>query len=290
TYSSLPLELERVIFEVSALSRPIDIPNLMLIAWRVKEWVEPLLYRVVLLSSSLKSRKISGFPVFTADILLRVIASKPPGFLQNAVRNLLLDYQAGQPSDVDAIFMACNRVTNLVQSFAPTINVRALQHLQRLAIGWYQTFLDHSPVDNPSSFLNNLTHLELLDGFWDPEFVDHLCAQLALIPSLTHISFNEVPHENTTFYTALVENVRLRCFVFLSVSLGYVDDAQPLLEDDRLVCIEQHEDFRVDWLHGTHSGEDYWALADAFIAAKRAGQVERSEYAISDRGGQWWKI
>jgi hypothetical protein len=38
TYSSLPLELERVIFEVSALSRPIDIPNLMLIAWRVKEW------------------------------------------------------------------------------------------------------------------------------------------------------------------------------------------------------------------------------------------------------------
>jgi hypothetical protein len=38
TYSSLPPELERVVFEISALSRPIDIPNLMLIAWRVKEW------------------------------------------------------------------------------------------------------------------------------------------------------------------------------------------------------------------------------------------------------------
>ncbi|KAJ7856788.1 hypothetical protein B0H13DRAFT_1641286 [Mycena leptocephala] len=276
TYSSLPPELERVIFEISALSRPIDIPNLMLIAWRVKEWVEPLLYRIVLLSSSLKSREIPGFPVFTADILLRVIASKPPGFLQNAVRHLLLDYQAGQPSDVDAIFMACNRVTNLFQSFAPTTNVRALQHLQRLAISWDQAFLDHSLVDNPSSFLNNLTHLELLDGYWNRESVDHVCGQLALIPSLTHISFNEVPDENTIFYTALLENVRLHCFVFLSVSLGYVDDAQPLLEDDRLVCIEQDEDFRVDWLRGAHSGEDYWALADAFIAAKRAGRVERT--------------
>ncbi|KAJ7868505.1 hypothetical protein B0H13DRAFT_1573477, partial [Mycena leptocephala] len=184
---SLPPELERVVFEISALSRPIDIPNLMLIAWRVKEWVEPLLYRVILLSSSLKSREISGFPVFTADILLRVIASKPPGFLQNAVRNMLLDYEAGRPSDVDAILTACNCVTNLFQS---STNVRALQHLQRLAISWDEAFLDYSVVDNPSSFLNNLTHLELRDGDWYRESVDHVCAQVALIPSLTHISFN----------------------------------------------------------------------------------------------------
>jgi hypothetical protein len=42
------------------------------------------------------------------------------------------------------------------------------------------------------------------------------------------------------------------------------------------VCIQQDKDFRVDWLRGVHSGEDYWALADAFIAAKRAGRVERT--------------
>jgi hypothetical protein len=34
----LPYELERVIFEIAAVSRPTSIPNLMLTAWRVKDW------------------------------------------------------------------------------------------------------------------------------------------------------------------------------------------------------------------------------------------------------------
>jgi hypothetical protein len=34
----LPLELERLIFELSALSWPLSVPNLMLVAWRVKQW------------------------------------------------------------------------------------------------------------------------------------------------------------------------------------------------------------------------------------------------------------
>lgn len=34
----LPYALERVIFEIAAVSRPTSIPNLMLTAWRVKDW------------------------------------------------------------------------------------------------------------------------------------------------------------------------------------------------------------------------------------------------------------
>jgi hypothetical protein len=34
----LPPELERGIFEICAISRPVSIPNLMLVAQRVKEW------------------------------------------------------------------------------------------------------------------------------------------------------------------------------------------------------------------------------------------------------------
>jgi hypothetical protein len=34
----LPPELEREIFEICAISRPASIPNLMLVAQRVKEW------------------------------------------------------------------------------------------------------------------------------------------------------------------------------------------------------------------------------------------------------------
>jgi hypothetical protein len=33
-----PLELEQRIFELAALSRPVCIPNLIRVAWRVKNW------------------------------------------------------------------------------------------------------------------------------------------------------------------------------------------------------------------------------------------------------------
>ncbi|KAJ7150618.1 hypothetical protein C8R46DRAFT_1229550 [Mycena filopes] len=43
----LPLDLERLIFETAALAHPASIPALMRIAWRVKSWTEPHLYRLV---------------------------------------------------------------------------------------------------------------------------------------------------------------------------------------------------------------------------------------------------
>jgi hypothetical protein len=39
--------------------------------------------------------------------------------------------------------------------------------------------------------------------------------------------------------------------------------------------MEQEEDFRADWLRGANTGNDYWVLAEAFIAAKREGKVGR---------------
>jgi hypothetical protein len=129
-----------------------------------------------------------------------------------------------------------------------------------------------------SSFFRDLTHLELLglDADWQED--EDVCTRLALIPHLTHISFYSAPFENTVFHAALHADTRLHCFVFFeskTVHLEYIDEAGPLLGDDRLVCMEQEEDFRVDWLRGAHTGYDYWALAEAFIAAKRAGKVDR---------------
>jgi hypothetical protein len=41
--ATLPLELERKIFEVAALFRPVTIPAMMRVAWRVKLWRGELL-------------------------------------------------------------------------------------------------------------------------------------------------------------------------------------------------------------------------------------------------------
>ncbi|KAJ7906692.1 hypothetical protein B0H13DRAFT_2662708 [Mycena leptocephala] len=101
----LPPELERNVFEIAALSRPTSIPHLMLIAWRVKDWVEPLLYRVILLDSGAVSKDMQGFPTLTPEILRRVIASRPPEFVQSVVKHLFL--WAPHRNNVDTILAAC---------------------------------------------------------------------------------------------------------------------------------------------------------------------------------------
>ncbi|KAJ7121829.1 hypothetical protein C8R43DRAFT_1136349 [Mycena crocata] len=47
----LPVELEREIFEIAAHSRPRSVPTLVLVASRVKVWVEPFLYRTIFLDA-----------------------------------------------------------------------------------------------------------------------------------------------------------------------------------------------------------------------------------------------
>ncbi|KAJ6534252.1 hypothetical protein B0H19DRAFT_1185616 [Mycena capillaripes] len=73
----LPPELECRIFEAVALAHPTKIPQLMLVAWRVKEWVEPLLYHVIFLTdvSRVTYWQSQGFPIVPPDILLAAIAS-----------------------------------------------------------------------------------------------------------------------------------------------------------------------------------------------------------------------
>ncbi|KAJ6571217.1 hypothetical protein B0H19DRAFT_1255207 [Mycena capillaripes] len=79
---------------------------------------------------------------------------------------------------------------------------------------------------------------------------------------------------------------QLRCIVAVTQNgEGYpetnMEFARVLSEDDRFVWIGQ-TNYWNDWVRGAIGGEDYWALADAFIAARRAGRVDRSQYAISD--------
>ncbi|KAJ7690262.1 hypothetical protein B0H17DRAFT_1065321 [Mycena rosella] len=93
---ALPPELERQIFEICALFRPVWIPKLMLIAWRVKQWC---------------SARDTELPVFTFDILLSVIQRKPDIFFRNTLRNLYLDDSS--VDNLPAILSACTGVENI---------------------------------------------------------------------------------------------------------------------------------------------------------------------------------
>ncbi|KAJ6516533.1 hypothetical protein C8R47DRAFT_1063238 [Mycena vitilis] len=50
----LPAELERYVFEQVALSRTVAIPRLLRVAQRVKIWIEPLLYRTIVVNTRSK--------------------------------------------------------------------------------------------------------------------------------------------------------------------------------------------------------------------------------------------
>ncbi|KAJ7793824.1 hypothetical protein B0H13DRAFT_2513490 [Mycena leptocephala] len=239
----------------------------MLVAWRVKEWTEPLLYRVIPVCRRRTPRQIAGFPIFTEDIILRVIATKPPEFLQNAVKHLVFDCDT--PA-VDAILTACPRVTNIFEnSHLRFAAPRRLGHLRRLTIS-VEAFLQCYDV---SLCLANLTHLGLLYRGLTPD-VD-LCTVLALIPRLTHISL--AAQHTPMLYTALHEDTRLHCIVLL----WDVEKTHAIMDDERLVCIHHINNLCRDWLRGAHTGDDYWALAESFLAEKRAGKVDRAQYTIS---------
>ncbi|KAJ6571221.1 hypothetical protein B0H19DRAFT_1129421 [Mycena capillaripes] len=283
----LPRELERIIFEMAALSRPCLIPTLILVAWRIKDWLEPLLYRAVMVSA-VPPRQLLGFHIFRERILLRAIDNKPPAFFQNHVRHLFLE-NAPNREDMEAILTACDHVTHLVflvRSPSPFLPVLAsLQCLQRFTIGIEALFTGWSGVDFAHPVFRNITHLELLETYY-PD-VERISPGLLLVPHLTHIAFNiDLPPRGSPLDTQLRADARLMCIIFLARPwiIGQYIGREV---DERVVCIDRRTEYREQWLRSADTGSDYWALAEEFIAAKRIARVDRARYIISDADDSW---
>ncbi|KAJ6489992.1 hypothetical protein C8R45DRAFT_1096958 [Mycena sanguinolenta] len=261
----LPPELEHKIFEIAALARPKSIPALMLVARRVKCWVEPLLYRIVFLRAPHQHAPPKfSLPTFSVDALERTSHE-----FFGHVRNLFIS-AATEETAVKSWLLACPNTTNLYAMFdvTPAIlpcltgfaNVRYLT-IEACALGGDSV---------PFPLFLRVTHLELLNSTDD---VACVCRNLTLIPWLTHIALN--PHlPSRLSHAELLANAQLQCIVFLSTDISL--DTSPLLDDARFVCINESVEYLVNWLQGAISGDDYWSVADAFLAARRAGEIDRT--------------
>ncbi|KAJ7916867.1 hypothetical protein B0H13DRAFT_1573879, partial [Mycena leptocephala] len=111
---SLPLELECTIFEIAALSCPVGIPKLMLVAQRVKDWVEPLLYRTVIVMPASTSRE-ALIPICRPEKFMHLISTKPPSFFHSTVKTLYVGGIFPPQSEIilPKILAACTGVTSL---------------------------------------------------------------------------------------------------------------------------------------------------------------------------------
>ncbi|KAJ7913278.1 hypothetical protein B0H13DRAFT_2659745 [Mycena leptocephala] len=149
--------------------------------------------------------------------------------------------------------------------------LRTLQCLCRLTID-VNALLEDPRMDVLHPMFCNITHLELIYFDIASENAPQLCARLSCIPLLTHIALNSPSHV-ATLHTGLRTNMQLD---------ARLHKRDPLSDDNRFVCMKQTKDFRSDWLCGADTGENYWALADRFIAVRLAGKCDRSHYMISD--------
>ncbi|KAJ6465313.1 hypothetical protein C8R45DRAFT_494473 [Mycena sanguinolenta] len=268
----LPPELERGIFEIAALARPNWIPVLMLVARRVKCWVEPFLYRVVFLQSVIMPEELHdlGLPNFAMDELDQRFHN-----CLRHVRYLLVDSEAERKNWPLA---SCTGVTNLFAHFRCTPDI--LTSISGFTDITYLTIDVRTLCGTavPFPLFLTVTHLELLDFYAQSGEVDSVCLNISLIPCLTHMALN-MSLDTLLSHAALCAITQLQCIVFLSTDEASLNGS-PLLDDSRFVYIKEGLPYDTDWLNGAVFGEDYWSFADAFLAARRAGTIHRSRYRI----------
>ncbi|KAJ7779700.1 hypothetical protein B0H16DRAFT_1878388 [Mycena metata] len=294
----LPPELERLIFEFAALSHPLGIATSMLVAGRVKDWVEPFLYRVLYITSPYRAQ-LHGFPAIPVEVLLRSFIFRPALF-ETSVECLFLDRTPTQHPRhvvVNAILSTCPGITTLLAGFplkGISLDIlKSLRCLRRLSIHIEALFASRMnntiasgvlEIDFLHPAFRNVTHLELLDDSYDTETQYSLYAKISHMPCLTHVAFNDVALCCDT-EPLFQMHAQLRCLVFLGTQIEQ-EQIPPWPHSDRFVHIRR-ADYVADWFRGAQTGEDYWALAEEFIAAKRAGRVARLRYSISDTDASW---
>ncbi|KAF7351937.1 hypothetical protein MVEN_01155700 [Mycena venus] len=270
-----PPELERKIIELAAHDHPFCMPTLVLVAWRVKEWVEPLLYRTLFFGSSYR---LEGHLAPRADIFASLIQSgkKPASFFHHTVRNMLISDYDSLPA-ADLILSTCSGVENL--SIAGIRQRTALPALAGLALKRLYCNLDglfgsQEKIDFTHGLFAHLTHLDL---FYLGNILPTTLSGLALVPHLSHLSFQDDDYRShPSAPLALLQTCKsLRVLVSLISRKGdhaRVDDTG-ILSYPRFVRMARRP-YAADWQMGAHAGDDYWVRAEAFIARRISGEVD----------------
>jgi len=275
---ALPPELERAIFETAAHIRPLSIPRFMLVAWRVKIWLEPLLYQTVVLSQRADyPHNLQGhIPCFQSHILLSLIQSKSVRFPGGSVRNLF--FPAGiSTEDTSAILSACRSVENLWMT--PNIDGELFSLIEDLQLSQLYCnlkciFGSRRHIDFTHRLFAKITHLEIFGHNFDPTERE-MYTELALLPHLTHLCFND--ERFTDICLTLLKTCKsLRVLVILERTLN---TPLEVAKDPRFVVMYCNWEAK-DWRMGAHSGIDYWSRAEEFIAKRRSGEIDPLIYTI----------
>ncbi|KAK7042208.1 hypothetical protein R3P38DRAFT_2889145 [Favolaschia claudopus] len=274
---SFPFELERHIFEIAAHLHPKSIPTLFLVAHRVKTWLEPVLYNVVVFANALPGSVCFDYAQFCSAIQSQTTSEY--------VTNLLIsDTGIVDVDDVHLILASCSAVENLVvvPSHTTYLPFLAAMPLRRLYISLIETFPPARAIDFTHSLFSYLTHLLLSDRLEDTQWEDW--QGLVLIPNLTHLAFL-VERSLPIFQGALTGCPKLRVLVSLywqfHTSSVPEHGLEPLGQDTRFVCMPAPR-FSHDWQVGARGGEDFWVRAEDFVAQRVSERGNRGSFVLRE--------
>ncbi|KAK7050698.1 hypothetical protein R3P38DRAFT_3174177 [Favolaschia claudopus] len=282
---AFPPEIEREIFETCALMRPVSVPNLMLVAWRVKEWVEPLLYHTIAVEYT---AALEPYPIFTWETLLYALRTKPTTFFANAVRNLSV---LGRPSSIETHQIAdqasqfvsvCTGVENLDLYCIPfPDHIAVLGNLRPIRLAMESAYISPNagiPATHP--FFSRVTHLQLGSYTAAREMHDELDlgAQLASLPCVTHISGEDLSDAEISRILAVCAGLQ----VFVNIVMVDSDDDMDSICDDRRYVKLRCSLPLFDWQLGVYAGKDYWRRAEEIIASRAEGELDPDTFRVYD--------
>ncbi|KAJ6563952.1 hypothetical protein B0H19DRAFT_1258480 [Mycena capillaripes] len=289
-HPTLPAELERLIFELTAFVCQESMPALVRVAQRVKIWfeqifpasgllnvcgsrIEPLLYGVLTLNSA------------RVAALTRLSNMKPPTFFRDHVRHI---YFLSVPNDsIVKILSLCNGVVNVAISPVADRNIPSILEtlpLKRIAISpWpYRPRLISTDYHHP--LFTRITHLDILN--W-PDRGWGAWTGLALLPCLTHLSFGTSPsYIPVTIYRGVLTHCRsleVLALIYESESLRQRAARDPSSEfesDPRFVGVVIETEFVDEWKIGAGGGKDHWAVAERLVKLRRLSQTAPCKFPI----------
>ncbi|KAJ7471063.1 hypothetical protein FB451DRAFT_1252913 [Mycena latifolia] len=288
----LPTDLEREILEIAAISQPSSIPTLILVAHRVKAWIEPLLYRVLSISDAGVERfEGTNRPRITHGTCLELIDSRTSSFFHDHVRHLSLTCVYGRLATLKEnlfILSKCTGIVNLelshVSAHPTLLPVMSTLPLVRLVAALQLLFGPSVNIDFGHKLFSRLTHLDIWDSCPCPTWP----VGLGQLPRLTHLSLSwPVPTTPDIFRGFLAHCPRLEILavIFRTTVTYSAEDYLPhyrfFEEDPRSVVIIAPEAyFQRDWELGADGGDDHWVIADRFVRKRRLGKINASNFTI----------
>ncbi|KAJ7727137.1 hypothetical protein DFH07DRAFT_233545 [Mycena maculata] len=290
---SLPLDLEREIFECTIRASPDDIGlrlRLSLVAWRVYTWVGAVIYEN---TSLLIPRDV--------ERVLRLTHSMGPNFLAATVKTLCLGSRCApytriasdeteprlpDTTNVSRLLAECGGTRKLAcyinfsYDDLPILDSIAQLHLCTLSLKlqYFNCLRERHPR---SPWLIDLTHLELVywGDRWAPNGPEHPLPASALshLPSLTHIALiwgNDTIQESATrtlradVCTILATCPLLRMLVIV---VGDVDNEHPIYSRRAIFArhIQVQQDRRIVVTIAPTSDKnwtDIWVTAEGLAA------------------------